>query len=322
MNKHGKLLTYLAAFFIIIVLNFLLPRLIPGDPFMAIYGEEAALTLSEETKQELISKMSLDQPLWTQFQAYFGTLLHGDLGYSYSLNASVWSVILGVLPWTLLLAGSALIISTALGIILGIESGWRKGSRYDRIIRIGVIGMSGLPNFLIGIILLLIFSIQLGLFPLGGAITPYSGYTGIVLWTDILEHLMLPVTALVIAQVTETTLLTRASMLGNLRSPYVMTAAAKGLGAAGVRYRHAGRNALLPVTARLGVAVGRVLAGTLFIEIVFSYPGMGSLIHQAILSRDYPLLQGIFLLIALIIIAANFAADSLALRIDPRTREE
>ncbi len=322
MKQREKLFTYVATLLFIIILNFLLPRLMPGDPFLAIYGEEAALTLSAETKQELIAQMSLDKPLWIQFGAYLHSLFRGDLGYSYALNAPVSSVIAGVLPWSALLVGSALILSTLLGFVLGVESGWRKGSRSEKLILFSIIGISGLPSFLIGVIFLLFFAAQLDWFPLGGALTPYSDFTGLTLLQDILKHLFLPAMALSLTQLSEILLLTRASMLTNLSSPYVHTAAAKGLKPLGIRYRHAGRNSLLPVSARLGVSVGSALAGSLFIEIVFAYPGMGDLLHQALLNRDYPLLQGIFLTIAVTIILANFLADKIAWRIDPRMREE
>jgi len=318
----NRLLNYLAAFVVIIMLNFFLPRLLPGDPILAIYGEEAALGLSEEMKRELISDMGLDRPLLIQFVRYLTALLQGDLGISYSLKAPVWSIIARTLPWTLLLVGCALIISTLLGVLLGIESGWHKGARADRLILYSVIAISGLPNFVLGVILLLVFAVQLGWFPLGGALTPYSGLSGIDLVWDIIRHLLLPVTALTLAQFSEIVLLTRSSMLGSIVSPYIRTAAAKGLKKSSIKYGHAGRNSLLPVSARLGVSVGRALAGALFVEIVFSYPGMGSLTHRALMARDYPLLQGIFLVMALTIILANILADRLALRLDPRLRED
>jgi len=321
MKKKTRF-TYLSALAMIILLNFLLPRLLPGDPFMAIYGQEAALNLSETEKQDLISQMALDQPLFMQFGSYLNALLHGDLGFSYSLNASVSEVLATALPWTALLVGSALMLSTVVGVILGIESGWRKGSVYDRAILFSIIAVSGLPNYVLGVILLLIFSVQLNWFPLGGALVAYGGLSGIALIGDVIWHMVLPVIALSLTQLSETVLLTRSAMLNNITSSYILMAAAKGLKSTRIRYRHAGRNSLLPVSARLGVSVGRALAGALFIEIVFTYPGLGSLTHQAVSSRDYPLLQGIFLVMGIAIIGANFLADQLANRIDPRIRED
>jgi peptide/nickel transport system permease protein len=316
-----KLVTVLSALIFLIVLNFILPRLLPGDPLLAIYGEEASLSLSEEMKAELISEMGLNQSLPVQFGRYIGALARGDLGYSYSLNAPVRAIIARTLPWTALLVGTALLLSTLSGVVLGIESGWRKGHGPDRSILLMVIMLSGLPNFLVGVLLLLLFSVQLHWFPLGGAVTPYSGLTGAALAQDVARHLVLPALSLAVVQLSETFMVTRSAMLGNITAPYVLTAAGKGLKKKVIQYRHAGRNSLLPVSARLGVAVGRALTGALFVEIVFAYPGMGLLIHQALLSRDYPLLQGIFLVMALIIIIANILADRLAFRLDPRLRE-
>ncbi|MFA6807625.1 MAG: ABC transporter permease [Eubacteriales bacterium] len=316
-----RLVSYLYAFVFIIVLTFLLPRLLPGDPLQAIYGDEALMFMSDELKQELVNSMALDKPLIVQFGTYLLTLVKADLGYSYALNIPVGEAVIKALPWTLLLVGSSLFFSTVLGLFLGIEAGWKKGKKTDRVILYSTVVLSGLPNFLIGVLLLLFFSVQLGWLPLGGAVTPYSNFHGFKLFQDIIRHAVLPVAALTLAQLGETVMLTRSAMLSILDAPYILTAAAKGVKEHIVRYRHAGRNSLLPVIARLGVAVGRGVAGALFIEMIFSYPGMGTLTYNALLSRDYPLLQGIFLVLAVVIISANLVSDLVVMKMDPRIKK-
>jgi peptide/nickel transport system permease protein len=315
-----NLALYLIAMFIILALNFLLPRMMPGDPLMAIYGEEALVQMTPALKAELVERFALDQPWWQQLGAYFLALFQGDLGYSYYYNASVLSVILGRLPWTLLLVGTSLVLSTILGIILGIESGWRHGSKTDRTMLAGLMGLNGFPDFFLGILLLIGFGVTWAIFPLSGAITPYSGFAGAALALDVLHHLFLPVTALVLCHVGVSYLLTRNTMVTVLKEPYMLTARAKGLSNPVMRYRHAGRNALLPVITRTGIQLGRMVTGVLFVEIVFAYPGLGYLTYQALLTRDYPVLQGVLLIVALFVLIANFLVDLSYSKINPRIR--
>jgi len=171
LNKQN-LVTYAIAFLLILALNFLLPRMMPGDPLMAIYGEEALVQMTPELKTHLVERFALDQPLWQQFGAYVRALCQGDLGHSYYYNAPVFDVVLGRLPWTLLLVGLSLVLSTLLGVVLGIESGWRRGSKTDRAMLSGLMALNGFPDFFIGTLLLLVFGVTLGIFPLAGALTP------------------------------------------------------------------------------------------------------------------------------------------------------
>ena len=159
MFSKRSIITYAIAFVFIIMLNFLLPRMMPGDPLMAIYGNEALIAMTPQLKAELVERFALDQPLWQQFGAYLLALFRGELGYSYYYNAPVLTVILGRLPWTLLLVGTSLVLSTILGIVLGIESGWRRGSRTDRIMLTGLMSLNGFPDFFLGMLLLIIFGV-------------------------------------------------------------------------------------------------------------------------------------------------------------------
>jgi len=320
MFTRRSVITYLIAFLFILALNFFLPRMMPGDPLMAIYGNEALIAMTPELKAHLIERLALDQPLWRQFGAYLLALVQGDVGYSYYYKAPVSSIVLGRLPWTLLLVGTALIISTLSGIVLGIESGWRRGSRRDKSLLTGLMTISGFPDFFLGMLLLIGFGVTLGIFPLSGAITPYSGLSGAALVLDVLHHLFLPLTALTLCHIGASYLLTRNTMVTVLKNPYILTAKAKGITDQAVRYQHAGRNALLPVITQTGIQLGRMISGVIFIEIVFAYPGLGYLTYEALLARDYPVIQGVLLVVAVFVLIANFLVDLSYSRLDPRIR--
>jgi peptide/nickel transport system permease protein len=310
--------TYGAALVIILGLNFFIPRMMPGDPLLAIYGEEALVVMTPELKAYLLRAFALDRPLGEQFVAYLFQMLHGNLGFSYYYNASTVEIILGRLPWTILLVGSALILSSGIGILLGIESGWRRGKMLDRSLLAGFMGLNGFPDFFLGAVLLLLFGVSLELFPLAGALSPYAGLSGLSLLADVLWHLVLPVSALTLGHVAANYLLTRNTMITVLKQPFILSARAKGLDEKTIRYRHAGRNSLLPVVTRTGIWLGRLITGTLFIEIIFAYPGLGTLTHQALLARDYVVLQGILLTVALLVLLVNLGIDFLYPRLDPR----
>jgi len=285
---------------------------------MAIYGDEALIAMTPELEAELVERFALDQPLWQQLGAYFVALFQGELGYSYYYNATVLSVILGHLPWTLLLVGTSLLLSTILGIVLGIESGWRRGSKTDRTLLAGLMSLNGFPDFFLGMLLLIAFGVVLGIFPLAGALTPYSGLSGLALLLDILRHLLLPVAALTLAHLGGSYLLTRNTMITVLKEPFMLTAKAKGLSQRVLKYRHAGRNSMLPVVTQAGIWMGRVVTGALFVEIVFAYPGVGYLTYEALLARDYPIIQGVFLMVAISVLVANFLIDLSYQKLDPR----
>jgi peptide/nickel transport system permease protein len=318
MLSKRSIITYAIAFVFILLLNFLLPRMMPGDPLMAIYGDEALIAMTPELEASLVERFALDKSLWQQLGAYFLALFQGELGYSYYYNAPVLSVILGRLPWTLLLVGTSLVLSTMLGIILGIESGWRRGSRTDRTMLAGLMSLNGFPDFFLGMLLLIGFGVTWGVFPLAGALTPYSGLSGLALLLDVLRHLFLPAAAMTLAYLASGYLLTRNTMITVLKEPYMLTAKAKGLSQQVLKYRHAGRNSMLPVITQAGIWMGRVVTGALFVELVFAYPGVGYLTYEALLARDYPIIQGVFLMVAISVLVANFLIDLSYPKLDPR----
>ncbi len=316
----ASFLNYFIALAAIFSLNFILPRLMPGDPLHAIYGDEALVAMTPEMESQLIRQFSLDKTWWDQLLAYVIGLLQGDLGFSYYYREQVSQVIMGALPWTLLLTGLALVIATAIGIILGIESGYRRGSSLDRSLVAGLMFLGGFPDFFIGILLLLIFAVSLDVLPLYGATSPYAGYEGLTYIFDVLRHLALPLASMVLVQLGSIFLLTRNTMVTLLAESFILTARAKGCPEGCIKYAHAGRNSLLPVTTATGLRIPHLITGALFIEIVFSYPGVGSLLNTAIAARDYPLIQGILLIVTLTVLSANFIVDLLYMGLDPRVR--
>ncbi|SFG58017.1 peptide/nickel transport system permease protein [Desulfotomaculum arcticum] len=318
MKNQTSIINYLIALVLILSLNFILPRLMPGDPLLAIYGDEAFIAMTPELKAELVSRFALDQSTSQQFWVYISSLVRGDLGYSYYYNAPVMAVILGSLPWTVLLVGLAIIISTLVGVALGIESGYRRGRPLDRALLGSLMFASGFPDFFVGILLLLFFGVVLGLVPLAGAVTPYAGYGGLTFLTDLLRHLALPLTALAMVRIADPFLLTRNAMVISLGEPFIFTARAKGCPDKVIRYRHVGKNSLLPVITATGMQLPHMVTRALFIEIVFSYPGVGSLLYNALLTRDYPLLQGILLVLTVTVLLVNLLVDIVYTRLDPR----
>jgi peptide/nickel transport system permease protein len=316
----GSFHSYLIALGAIFSLNFILPRLMPGDPLQAIYGDEALVTMTDEMEAQLIRQFSLDKSWWDQMLAYVLGLLHGDLGFSYYYREQVSEVIMGALPWTLLLICLTLLISTAIGIILGIESGFRRGSSLDRSLVALLMFLSGFPDFFIGVLFLLIFAVSLDVLPLSGATSPYAGYKGLSYILDVLAHLALPLASMILVQLGSIFLLTRNTVVTLLGEAFILTARAKGCPEGIIKYAHVGRNSLLPVTTATGMHIPHLLTNVIFIEIVFSYPGIGSLLNIAISARDYPLIQGILLLVTLTVLTVNFLVDLLYMRLDPRVR--
>ena len=298
-------------------LNFLLPRLMPGSPLAHLAGEEAG-SLAPADRARIIRDAGLDRPLGEQYLLYLGNLARGELGYSFQQKKPVGAIVLDRLPWTLLLTGTALVVSTLVGVALGALAAWRHRRRTD-VAALGVfILMQSLPAFWVGMLLVAVFAVQLGLFPTFGARDVFSRPEGLAYWTDVGHHLALPVTTLIVFSVSETFLTMRYSMLSVLGEDFIAAARAKGLRPRQVLYGHAVRNAVLPVATVVTLRLGEAFAGATVVETVFAYPGVGRLIYDAVLARDYPLLQGAFLLVTLSVVAANLLADLLYPLLDPR----
>jgi ABC-type dipeptide/oligopeptide/nickel transport system permease component len=299
-----RLLLALPALWLILTMVFLLAHIVPGDPVQQMLGEGARA----EDLQQLRHTLGLDLPLGVQYGRYLAGILHGELGESFRFQQPVLRVVASHYPATLELAIVALFVCAAIGIPAGMLAAQRRGSTTDS--AIGVFTLFGLsvPNFALGPVLILIFSVDLGWLPV-------SGRGGI-------SHLILPAITLGAALAAILTRMVRTSVIEELSSDYVRTARAKGLSESRVLFRHAFRNALIPILTILGLQFGTLLAGTIVTESIFSWPGVGRLAVQAIQARDYPLLQGCILLIAISYVFVNLMTDLVYAFVDPRVRFE
>ena len=297
-----RLLVALPTTLAVATLVFSLIHLIPGDPVLIMLGEGAQPT----DVAELRGKLGLDRPLGDQYVSFLGGMLHGDLGTSLHFDEPVSRLIARHYPATVELALAALAVALVVSLPLGMLAAYRRGSWIDRGARFfSLLGVS-MPNFWLGPIAILLFSIQLGWLPV-------SGRGGI-------SHLVLPAATLGLALAALLTRMIRSALGEELTKPYLVTARAKGLSPARVAIRHALRNALVPVVTIVGLQFGSLLTGAILTETIFGWPGIGRLLIQAIRLRDYPLVQGAVLLIAVTYVAVNLATDLLYAWIDPRIR--
>ncbi|RUW90937.1 ABC transporter permease [Mesorhizobium sp. M8A.F.Ca.ET.059.01.1.1] len=308
--------------FMVAVLNFLLFRVIPGDPAnMLLAGARSAITTQQIEAQR--KSWGLDQPLIpNQLIRYISTTVQGDLGYSFKFRGRrVTDLILERIPETLALAGLAQIIAIFVGVTLGIIAGWRRSGAIDNITTSVSLALYSTPPFWLGMLLVVVFSTMLGWLPGFGAYSAGAGYGGPLDWlSDYARHLILPVLAVTLGLIGQYVVVARAAMSDVVTEDYMVTARAKGLTNKQMLMRHAFRNALLPVVTLITLNLGYVVAGAITVESVFAWPGIGSLTVEALNARDYPVLQGIFLLLGVSIVFANLTADLIYGVLDPRVR--
>jgi peptide/nickel transport system permease protein len=306
----------------ILIFNFFLFRVwSPGDPVSFLTRGQGA-QISPEERQALIAEYGLDKPVFGQFLEYIKDTSTGKLGASsFYQGEPVMSVFLRFLPPTLLLVGISTTLSMAIGLWMGIRSGWRRGSPFDRFSMFFSLILYSMPEFWLGMLLLLLFSSQLGWFPVGGRVS--TNVSSLDMWeylVDVAEHLFLPVLTLTLGYLGEFYLVMRSSLLDVLGEDYIKTARAKGLLERVVLNRHAVRNALLPTVTLIALSFGYVIGGAITVEVVFSYQGLGLLTYTAILAKDYWVLQGLFLFFSAAVIVLNLASDLVYAYLDPRVR--
>jgi len=317
-----RLWFYLLAAWASLTLNFLIPRLMPGNPAAALVARSQG-QLDPEAIEALRKAFGFtDEPLGMQYLTYLSQVLQGNLGISVThFPAPVTEVIATGLVWTLFLAGVAAIIAFGVGTVLGIVAAFTRGSRLDKALPPVLIFLGAFPYFWLAMLLLYVFGLTLGWLPLRHAYD--DGLSPELSWEfigSVIEHAVLPAAAIVMATTGGWLLSMRNAMIGVLAEDYITMARAKGLPERQVMFRYAARNALLPNVTGFGMALGFVLSGSLLTEIVFSYPGQGYLLIQAVRGNDYPLIQGLFLTITLAVLGANWLVDLVYVWLDPRTR--
>jgi peptide/nickel transport system permease protein len=301
----------------VVVVNFLIIQLAPGDPVQALVGDFPA---PEEYVRQVRAEFGLDRPIPEQLLRYLGQLLRGNLGHSFAQRQPVGTVVVERLARTGLLTGSALIVAVVAGVSLGVISAHRPYSWLDNLTSgVSLVAFS-LPVFWLGQILILAFAIWLGWFPAQGMVSLRAAEVGLGRLGDIGWHLTLPVVALATRFVAINARLARGSMLEVLGADYLRTARAKGATTARLIFRHALPNALLPIVTVIGYNLGFLFAGSVLVETVFAWPGVGRLLFDAVLTRDYPVLLGVFLVVSVTVILANLLTDLLYAYLDPRIR--
>src|ERR1700745_173262 len=316
-----RVVFYLVAAWVALTINFFIPRAMPGNAVQAVMSKFPNLTPSAYRALEAMLGVGHPGSIWHQYWAYLVDISHFNFGVDVSqYPASVSSLLVQTIPWTITLVGPATLIAFFVGTALGIMAGWRRGGWLDRVLP-GLMFFQAMPYFFLALILLELFAVRTHVFPLG------QGYTGGLIpgwhWDFIssaIYHSLLPAFTIVIASVAGWMLQMRNLMLTTIGEDYVLAAQAKGLPDRRVIWTYATRNALLPQLQGFGLALGFVVSGAIVMEIVFSYPGIGLLLLNAVTSNDFPLMQAIFLVITFAVLLANLVVDMIIVVADPRAR--
>ncbi|MFR9724893.1 ABC transporter permease [Streptomyces sp. MS19] len=319
-----RVLFYAATAWAAITINFFIPRLMPGDPVQSLINRyQGQLSTEAIDSLRVLFGLDNDTSLWQQYMDYWGNLFNGDLGTSFTyFPTGVSDIISQSMPWTLTLMGITTVLSFVLGTGIGILAGWRRGSWLDSILPITTF-FAAIPYFWLGLIAIAVFAVQWQWFPASG------GYSNEFVpgWDfdfigSALYHGVLPGVTIIISSIAGWILGMRNMMVSVTAEDYVLVAQAKGLSERRVMFSYAARNAILPNISNFALSLGFIVGGTLLVEMVFSYPGIGYILYQGVSAKDYPLMQGVFLFITLAVLAANLVADIVYLLLDPRTRRE
>lgn len=317
-------LFYLLTAWAAVTINFVLPRLMPGDPVAALLAKsQGRLDSSAENAIRILFGLDEQTTIWQQYLDYWGLLLRGDLGVSFMVFPTpVLDVIRQSLPWTIGLVGIATIISFVIGTLIGTGIGWRRGTWADALLPVSTF-FSSVPYFWLGLITIAIFSVTLGWFPANGSYerSLEPALTGEFIGS-VIRYGTLPALTVVLSSIAGWILGMRNMMVTVSSEDYVTVAQAKGLPERVVLFGYAARNAVLPQVSSFALSLGFIVGGTLVMEMVFSYQGIGYVLYQAVANHDYPLMQGCFLVITLSVLVANMLADVAYAALDPRTRQE
>ncbi|MDQ2836680.1 MAG: ABC transporter permease [Actinomycetota bacterium] len=321
----GKIGVFLATLWAAVTLNFLLPRLMPGSPVDAALAKIASTGQPITNQQRHAIELELGSPhgnLFGQYFEYLANIVQFKFGRSYSFpNETVAHTIGKALPWTLILVGCTTIIAFVIGTLLGVYAGWRRGTKTDTTVTVGATLFAAFPPFWLGLLLLYFTAFKHQWFPIKGGYSP--GLSPNWSWyfvTDAIPHAVLPAFVLAITSLSGWVFGMRNNMINTLGEDYVTFAEANGLRGRTVALRYAARNALLPNVTAFGLSLGAVIGGSVLVEGVFGYPGLGNLLYTAVTNRDFPLMQALFLVITVSMLVAIFIVDMLYVRLDPRVR--
>ena len=303
----------------IVILNFFLFRMMPGSPERILLRNPH---LTQATVEAARARWGLDEPVPVQLVKYLGATAQGDLGYSFQYRGQPVGEVIGNRMWpTIILVGIAEVIAIIFGLALGAYSGWKRGGNVDKVGNGVSLVLYSMPYFVIGMPLIIIFAAELGWFPTSGMLTPGATYASpIDQLMDFVHHLFLPLVTVSLGLIGGYSILMRSAIIETRTEDYVTTAKAKGLSENRIVRRHAFPNALLPTVTIIAINLGYVVAGVLTAEIIFNWPGLGTLTYQALSVRDFPVLQGVFLILSIAVVMANLGADLLYGVLDPRVR--
>jgi len=312
--------SYIALTVAVIIFNFLLPRALPGSPIRTLWMDEPT-SLSAAEKTQLYAAYSLDKPIVEQFWLYIKSIFTGEFGVSYSRKIPVADVLAAALPWTMLLSFSSTVLALLAGSSLGALAVRIRKNKGDIPLILGASLIGSFPSFWLGMVFISVFGMGLGFFPLYGAYSMWGNYTGFRHALDVLSHMAMPLATMTLGSLMMFFTTSRTSLLSVLNEDYILLAGTRGLSRRRVSFFYQWRNAIIPVFTVFMLDLGFIFSGSVVIESVFSYPGGGKVLYDAVLKRDYPLMQYSFLLIAVTVIAANLLADIAYPLLDPRLRK-
>ncbi len=328
-----KLFFALATLIVVIIFNFFLFRILPGDPVKMIVHSPR---MTREAQERIEQQFGLHKPIWfdgerfsdgdvigafdTQFSAYVHNLVRGNMGISFTSRRDVFEVIKGRIWRTVVLLALGEVLAIVIGIALGLLAAWRRGSKLDSAVVLWGLFTWSIPTFFFGIVLMILAR---GYLPTGQMVTPgLKPEDGWTYWKDVGRHLIMPTIVMGVGYISSYMMVMRSSVVEVLSEDYILTAKAKGLSTFQIMRDHALKNAMLPMITLITLTLGYTIGGAVQVETVFSWPGIGRLMYESVGKRDYPVLQGIFLLVAISVIAANFLADMLYSVLDPRVQDE
>ena len=313
---YKRLLVSIPVIIGITILSFLIMKLAPGDPLANFINPSISMEDLEQSRQAL----GLNDPVHFKYSNWIGEVLKGNFGYTYSGNHSISGLIMERLPNTVILTMSAFVLSFVVGIPVGVMGAVKKNTRVDYGLTLFSLFGVAIPSFFFGLLVIYVFSLILGIFPSGGMVNIRAGYTGFAYFTDVIHHLVLPAIVLSLGNIASVSRFTRSNMVDVLKEDYIRTAKAKGLKHKAIVYKHALRNALIPVVTIFGLSIPFLFSGAYITESIFNWPGMGQLGIRAIQDREYGIIMALNLITATLVLMGNLISDILYAIVDPRIR--